>query len=199
MKEVIALEPENYGNSITLAALYWNTKQEPKGREVLDNLVAAVPADEDRRLDVARFYLSRGAAADAEKLLQEGIRLNAKTFHLRFALADVYRNTGRSEQAVAVLNECLALEKDRENPDILTTLNALAKVHLERREVDKAKGYADEVVKASPKERGRPPGAGEPGPSRRGRRGSGGGIPHGGRRRGRSSSPGTSSWPRGTC
>jgi len=78
--------------------------------------------------------------------------LNAKTFHLRFALADVYRNTGRSEQAVAVLNDCLALEKDRENPDILTTLNALARVHLQRQEVDKAKGYADEVVKASPKD-----------------------------------------------
>ena len=152
VKEVIALQPDNYSNSITLAALYWNTKQEAKGRAVLDNLVASVPADEERRLDVARFYLSRGAAADAEKLLQEGIRLNAKTFHLRFALADVYRNTGRSEQAVAVLNDCLALEKDRGNPDILTTLSSLAKVHLERREVDKAKGYADEVVKASPKD-----------------------------------------------
>jgi len=151
VKAVIALEPANYGNSITLAGLYWKTGQEPKGRAVLDNLVASTPADEDRRLDVARFYLSRGAVADAEKLLQEGIRLNAKTFHLRFALADVYRNTGRSDQAVAVLNECLALEKDRGNPDILTTLGALAKVHLERREVDKAKGYADEVVKASPR------------------------------------------------
>jgi tetratricopeptide (TPR) repeat protein len=140
-----------YGNSITLAALYWNTKQEPKGREVLTGLLAAKPLDEDRRLDVARFYLSRGAVADAEKLLQEGIRGNAKTFRLRFALADVYKNTGRSEQAVAVLNECLALDKDRGNPDILTALNALAKVHLERREVDKAKGYADEVVKASPR------------------------------------------------
>ena len=85
------------------------------------------------------------------EVLQEGIRLNAKTFRVRFALADVYKNTGRSEQAVAVLNECLALEKDRENPDILTTLNALARVHLQRQEVDKAKGYADEVVKASPK------------------------------------------------
>ena len=151
VKEVIALQPDMYGNSITLAALYWNTKQEPKGREVLTGLLAAKPLDEDRRLDVARFYLSRGAVADAEKLLQEGIRGNAKTFRLRFALADVYKNTGRSDQAVAVLNECLALDKDRGNPDILTALNALAKVHLERREVDKAKGYADEVVKASPK------------------------------------------------
>ena len=151
MKEVIALQPDMYGNSITLATLYWNTGQEPKGREVLTSLLAAKPLDEDRRLDVARFYLSRGAVADAEKLLQEGIRLNAKTFHLRFALADVYKNTGRSEQAVAVLNDCLALEKDRENPDILTTLNNLARVHLQRQEVDKAKGYADEVIKASPK------------------------------------------------
>jgi tetratricopeptide (TPR) repeat protein len=151
VKEVIALQPDMYGNSITLAALYWNTKQEPKGREVLTGLLAAKPLDEDRRLDVARFYLSRGAVADAEKLLQEGIRGNAKTFRLRFALADVYKNTGRSDQAVAVLNECLALDKDRGNPDILTALNALAKVHLERREMDKAKGYADEVVKASPR------------------------------------------------
>src|SRR5512143_551860 len=98
VKEVIALQPEVRANSITLAALYWNTKQEAKGREVLDNLLAAKPADEDRRLDMARFYLSRGAVADAEKLLQEGIRLNHKTFRLRFALADVYRNTGRSDQ-----------------------------------------------------------------------------------------------------
>ena len=151
VKEVIALQPDMYGNSITLAALYWNTKQEPEGREVLDTLLAAKPLDEDRRLDVARFYLSRGAVADAEKLLQEGIRQNGKTFRVRFALADVYKNTGRSEQSVAVLNDCLALEKDRENPDILTTLNTLARVHLQRREVDKAKGYADEVVKASPR------------------------------------------------
>ena len=49
VKEVIALQPDTYGNSITLAALYWNTKQEPKGREVLVALVAAKPADEDRR------------------------------------------------------------------------------------------------------------------------------------------------------
>jgi len=151
VKVVIALQPDMYGNSITLAALYWNTGQEAKGRVVMDNLVAAKPLDEDRRLDVARFYLSRGAVPGAEKLLQEGIRLNAKTFRVRFALADVYKNTGRSEKAVAVLNDCLALEKDRENPDILTTLNALARVHLQRQEVDKAKGYADEVVKASPK------------------------------------------------
>ena len=95
VKTVIALEPANYGNSITLAGLYWKTGQEPTSRAVLDNLVASSPADEDRRLDVARFYLSRGAVADAEKLLQEGIQLNAKTFHLRFALADVYRNTGQ--------------------------------------------------------------------------------------------------------
>ncbi|HEX8042539.1 tetratricopeptide repeat protein [Candidatus Deferrimicrobium sp.] len=151
VREVIALEPANYGNSITLAALYWNTKQEPKGREVLDNLVAAKPLDEDRRLDTAKFYLSRGAVAEAVKLLQEGIRLDAKTFRLRFALADVYKSTGRSEQAVAVLNECLALDEDRKNPDILTTLTALAKTHLERREVDKARGYSDEVVKKDPK------------------------------------------------
>src|SRR5271169_3374565 len=49
------------------------------------------------------------------------------------------------------MNECLGLERDSANPNILQTKNSLAQFYLSRQEIDKAKQYADAVIKESPK------------------------------------------------
>ena len=151
VRKVIELEPENYGNRITLAGLYWDTGRQSQGREVLDALLAEKPADEGRRLDTAAFYGSRGSVQDAEAVLREGIRQNGKSYRMRFLLSDLYRDTGRTDNAVVVLKECLALDKDPAAPDILQAKVSLARVHASRQELDKAGGYVDEVIKESPR------------------------------------------------
>ena len=83
--------------------------------------------------------------------MKEGIRQNAKSFQLRFALSAFYLGTNRHDQALAVLQECLGLDKDSGNPNILQTKNSLAQFYLSRQDIDKAKLYVDEVIKESPK------------------------------------------------
>jgi len=57
-----------------------------------------------------------------------------------------------SERSVALLKECLSLEKGPGNHEILQTKNALARVHLARQEIKEAARYVDEVIKESAKD-----------------------------------------------
>lgn len=83
--------------------------------------------------------------------MKEGIRQNAKSFQIRFALTSFYLSTNRPDQAEAMLQECLGLERDSANPNILHAKNSLAQFYLSRQEIDKAQKYVDEVLKESPK------------------------------------------------
>ena len=103
------------------------------------------------RVQVAAFYAAKGKVEDAERELKAGIALNGKSFKLRFALADLYLNLGKTDQAITLLNECLGLDKKETNPDIIQAKNALARIYLMKRDIDKATQYADEVIAASPK------------------------------------------------
>jgi len=114
--------------------------------------VAAEPGNEENRLQAAGFYLSKGRPADAERELKNGIAAIPKSFKLRFALSDLYFNSGMTDRSLELLKECLALEKDSGNRQILQAKNALAKVHLARQEVKEAARYVDEVIKESAKD-----------------------------------------------
>jgi tetratricopeptide (TPR) repeat protein len=151
VREVISLEPANYGNTITLAGLYWATGKEPKAREVLKTLSVERAEDESCRLDLASFYARRGDAAEAERELSEGIRRNAKSFRMRLALAELYGVDGRTDNAVAVLKECLSFTKDPANPEIVNVKNALARIHIGRQELDRAGALLEEVLAAVPR------------------------------------------------
>ena len=89
--------------------------------------------------------------ADAEEQLKDGIRQNGKSFSIRFALSAFYFATNHPDQGLAILQECLMLDRDAANPNILHAKNSLAEYYLTRQDVDKAKQYVDEVIKASPK------------------------------------------------
>jgi len=152
LQKVIALEPKNSRYRLTLAGLYWHVGQNDKAVATLQEVVAAEPANEEGRLQVGGFYIARGRFADAERELKAGIQAIPKSFKLRFALSDLYLNTGMPDRAISLLNECLALEKDAGNPQILQTKNALARIHLARQEVKEASRYVDEVIKENSKD-----------------------------------------------
>ena len=151
IQKVIELEPDVHQHRLGLAAIYWQSGREPQAKDVLKSFVQAELKKEDRWIEAAQFYISRNKPGDGEEQLKEGIRQNEKSFKIRFALSGLYFGTKRPEQGLAMLQECLGLERNAANPDILQTKVSLADFHLSRQELDKAKKYADEVIKESPK------------------------------------------------
>jgi tetratricopeptide (TPR) repeat protein len=149
MRKVIELDPANSGNRITLAGLYWGAKQPEKARSALNELLAAKPDDEAVRLDVARFYAKLGGVADAERELKVGIARNGKSLRPRLALGALYLNSGRVDNAVVLLRECLTLEEDSGSPEILQARNLLALAHMAKGELDPALKSVDAAIKAS--------------------------------------------------
>ncbi len=97
------------------------------------------------------FYLRKGKADAAERELVAGIQQNGKSFKLRLALAELYANTNRVDQAVKTLKDSLALEKNPANPDIIQVKNSLAKIFFAQRKLDESLKYVDEILKESPK------------------------------------------------
>jgi len=150
MKKVISIEPDLPLHSIALAGMYWNSGKEQAAEEVLKSLVSGDPKNEERWVQTANFYAARKKTEEAEKQLKAGIGMNEKSFRLRFALSAFYLSNNRPDQAVAVLEEALELERDGANPDIIHTKNSLAQFYLSHHQVEKAKKYVDEVIKESP-------------------------------------------------
>ncbi|HTR45124.1 MAG TPA: tetratricopeptide repeat protein, partial [Thermodesulfovibrionales bacterium] len=151
MQKVVALEPEAARYRLILAGIYWNSGKEKQAADVLTSFTSADPKKEERWVQAAEFYGSRNRPAEAEQMLKEGISRNGKSFRIRFVLGALYLSTNRPDQAIAVLHECLGLEKDGANPNIIHAKNSLAQIYLARQETGKAKKYVDEVLKESPK------------------------------------------------
>lgn len=151
VKKAIEAEPGNVRIRGALAALYWENGKTVEATEALKTMTSADPKKEEAWIEVAGFYLQRKKLDDAERELKAGIQHNEKSFKIRFALSELYANTGRADQAVTLLKECLGLSKDAASPDIIQTKNALAKIALARQDLAEAKKYADEVIKESPK------------------------------------------------
>ena len=151
IQKVIEIEPNVSQHRLSLAAIYWQSGREQQAKDVLQSFVQADPTKEDRWINVAQFYLTRNKQGEGEEQLKEGIRHNGKSFSIRFALSAFYFATNQPEQGFAVLQECLGLERDSANPNILHTKNSIAEFYLTRQELDKAIKYVDEVIKESPK------------------------------------------------
>jgi tetratricopeptide (TPR) repeat protein len=152
IQKVIELEPTVDQHRLNLAAIYWQSGREQQARDVLRSFVQADPEKEDRWIQAAQFYFARNKQGDGEEQLKEGIRQNGKSFKIRFALSGFYFLSNRPDQGLAVLQECLGLERDAANPNILHTKNSLAQYYLSQQELDQAKKYADEVIKENPKD-----------------------------------------------
>lgn len=152
VEKVIALEPNNLGNYLTLADYYWKTGQQEKGRAVLTKMISAWKDKEESHGEAAGFFGARNATADGEKLLLEGIKQVPGSFRLRHQLAELYERTGRGDKAVALLEECLKLTKNSSAPDTLITRNILARMQVSRGELAAAEQSVAEVLKQSPKD-----------------------------------------------
>jgi len=151
VQKAIEIEPGNERFRVALAGLYWERGRQAEAAEVLRALTAADPKKEQAWIEAAGFYLQRRKNDAAEQELKTGLQHTDKSVKLRMALGELYANTGRVDQAVALLKECLGLAKDAASPEAIQAKNALAKIALARQDLAEAKKYADEVLKESPK------------------------------------------------
>lgn len=152
LRKVIEIEPDLLQHRIALANLLVSLGREQEGLDGMKAYVAADPQKEDRWIQVAQYFSTRTKPEVVEQQLLEGIRQNAKSFKIRFALSEFYLATKRPDQALAVLQQCLGLERDQAHQNILKTKNTLARVYFDRQDITRAKQYADEVIKESPKD-----------------------------------------------
>jgi tetratricopeptide (TPR) repeat protein len=152
LRAVIRLSPDAPDHRLVLAGILWDKGRVPEATEVLSGITGELKGDE-RWVAVAMFYLQKGRPEAAEEELKKGLRDNAKSVVIRFALSDLYMKTSRSDEAVALLKESVALLAPRETgkPDLLRAKNALVRIRLARHETGEAERYIDEVLADSPK------------------------------------------------
>ena len=150
MKKAIELKPENTGFVFQLAGLYWAFDKKDQGMAVIRELLESEQEDELIYLQAARFLLSEKDGTRSRDILLKGIEKFPESFRLRFALSDIHVQGKQIEKAFAILNECLELSKDPENPNIILTRLGIAKLHLLSNQAAKAKEYLEEVLTLAP-------------------------------------------------
>jgi tetratricopeptide (TPR) repeat protein len=149
MQKIIGLQPGNMNFQLDLANVYWQSGRSDRGNDLLQQLAKIDPKNEEHRLRIAGFYMARGLNRDAERELSDAIRTNNKSFHLRFALGELYLRMNMTDSALTTVRECLRLSRDPSRPDIIEAKNILARIHLARRELATAEKYVNEVIKES--------------------------------------------------
>lgn len=150
MQAAIGLAPDDRGLPYQLADLYWNFQQHEQAKKIIQEQVANQPDKEESYLLAAAYLRQKNEVAAAERILRDGLAKLPKSFKLRFALSDVLIASADMDQAFAVLKENLSLTKDTEDPEIINTRLALARLHLLARDIPSAQGQVEQVLQASP-------------------------------------------------
>ncbi|MCL2102543.1 MAG: tetratricopeptide repeat protein [Syntrophorhabdaceae bacterium] len=151
---MIAIEPHNHDHKIELAVLCWDAGLRDTALDILSELLLSLGQDEETRMKVAGFLVSRGAYENAEIVLKNGIEKEGKALLLRLGLAELYRNVAGvagMERAVAILEEALGLAGDEWGRDVVRMRMELAVIHLARGELDKASVRVEEVTQKDPR------------------------------------------------
>ncbi len=150
LKRLIELEPEKTERKIVLAGLYWDAGKTDEAKALLREVLEADPQDEKTWSLAAGFYTAKEKPEDAAGLLKEGIGKNPKSFDLRFELSRLCLTRKKPAEALAPLEEYLALPPDPGAPETLKAKNAVAEIQLSLREVETAERYVDEVLEEDP-------------------------------------------------
>jgi tetratricopeptide (TPR) repeat protein len=103
-ERAVALTPGQVDLYVRLAALYRDRLDQPeKAAEVMDQLVQANPKSHQAHLARMRFRMVAGAMADAERDLATAVELAPAEVEVLLAGADLAREGGRIEVALAAL------------------------------------------------------------------------------------------------
>lgn len=150
-RKIIDIAPENPDYRVGLADFYWNDKSTQKAVVVLDEMIQLDRKNVDNRLKAAAFYMAKKEMDRAVEAIRGGLEADKKNHLLKIALAEIYRQSNDADKAMALLREVILEQKDPSHAGAVSARTALAKIHLEKKEIDAAKGVLDEVLKDNPK------------------------------------------------
>ena len=151
MRKVIELQPDQPMHKFNLASLLWEDGRQAAAIDMVADLLAKSPANEEVRENAARFYLSKNQLLEATRVLEAGIEKSPQSFKLRLLLGEVYLNQNQPQKAVETLEASLKLSNDPANVGIIQTKTLLARVHMLMQQTDKAEAYVNEVLKDNPR------------------------------------------------
>lgn len=121
-----------------------------RSEQILRAAVTAQPDDSQRTLALLDFLATRKGHDAAEKEYLAAIAAKPKDGTLRMGLVNLYRGTGRQDDARRVLREVVALGKD--TPTGLAARGQLAADRLANGKVAEAKALVAEVLATSPRD-----------------------------------------------
>lgn len=98
------------------------------------------------RLSLARAYRAHGEPALAEETLRSAMELSTENFDVRIELADLLAETGRSDQAVSLLEGMV-----RSAPSDARAREALVRAYLTKRDFKAARTAAEDLQVLAPK------------------------------------------------
>lgn len=148
LKKVIAIEPGKPEHVEQLASFLWHEGRKAEAEALLREILAKEKDKEESWAKVAAFYLSRKELDKGKELLLAGLQQHKKSFRLRFLLQEAYLAQGNVGQAIAVLQECLSL--DRDNPAYVAAQRSLAELHYRLGNIEEAESHIAAVLKKSP-------------------------------------------------
>lgn len=151
LKEIVALEPQNYKNHTQLAVFYKTAMDDAAaGEKVLRNALKINEDDIQRKLNIITYLRETKGNAAAETELKAMIKHagNDELNQLRMMLAQFYNVSDRLDEEIAVYKSII------DSGDVSSTgMNArvnLAKLYVKAKKMDEAAKTIDEALEAAP-------------------------------------------------
>lgn len=151
VRKAIEIQPENTDLVFQLAGLYWAFAEKDQGIAVIRELLESKQEDESIYLQAAGLFSGEQDKSISKELLREGLAKFPESFKLRFALSDLYVNAKQIDRGFAMLHDSLDLSADPNDPNIILTRLAMAKLYLLTNQLREAGENLQEVLNRSPK------------------------------------------------
>lgn len=150
LREIIAVRPDELNYRMQLAQFLMQTEQADEAESVLREAVNADPKDAKRYIVLADLLMTNKGAEAAVEYLQKSIVEKPELSDLRLALARLYENDSKLDEAKKVYDDMVALYG--EEPAGLIARNRLAAHAAAVDDMETARKFNDEVLAKNPKD-----------------------------------------------
>jgi putative PEP-CTERM system TPR-repeat lipoprotein len=139
-------DPKNDAYVLAAGQLYLKAGRPADAMHLIEQAIAARPADDLLRIELSNVYLHHGETAKSEAILADRAKADPKDLRIAAALGDWYIANDRIDPGIAEYSRVLAAE-----PHSAVALDNLAWLYLQKGDLPKAKGLAEAALKAAPR------------------------------------------------
>ncbi len=151
VKDVINIEPDDIRHKFKLASLFWEADRRTDTQTLLNQMISESDKSVDVRILAADFYTRQNETEKAVDCINNGITDHPDNIKLHLALARLQISQRKYDTALETLSNTLALTKDEADPDLLKVKNQLARLYLNKGDIETAQRYTNEVLAVSSK------------------------------------------------